>query len=106
MVRMSSFLEPGTLDEVLEHGTLDEVLERGTLDVGLGHGTLGLVCTLGVEQGVGLDVALERCTLGVVLGVMVRRKMTDMGYVVQVELDDGILVRSMDRMGCRSSIWH
>jgi len=69
--------------------------------LGLGCMALGMDVVLGVVLGVGM-------VLGMVLGMVVvlGDYMVHMGCVVGmvVGMGDGILVHSMDRMGCRSSI--
>jgi len=68
----------------------------------LGDMVLGMDVVLVVGMALGMALGLA-CGMVVVMVV----HMGHMGYVVGmvVGMDDGILVRSMDRMGCRSSIW-
>jgi len=68
---------------------------------------LGMDVVLVVRMALGMDVVLVvRMALGMDVVLVVVDHMGHMGYVVgmMVQLDDDILVRSMDRMGCRSSI--
>jgi len=87
---------------------MDRMVVVGRYDrLVLGGMVLGMDVVLVVRMALGMDVVLVvRMALGMDVVLVVMDHMGHMGYVVgmMVQLDDDILVRSMDRMGCRSSI--